>query len=69
MKSFPRFPRPCIGKARADKYGAEILATTHAFLTSVGQLDKFPDNLLPTILVSPLWQAPLSEEAEGLRAV
>ena len=60
---------PGIGETKASNIGALILASIYSFLDRNDLLHLFPHATAPTISPSPLWQDPLSMEAEELRAL
>lgn len=58
---------PTFGESKVNNIGSLVLATIYAFLERYDLLHLFPNAVCPTIDPSPIWQDPLSEEAETLR--
>jgi len=58
-----------ITEDKVSKIGVELIATIYSFLEANNMLNQFPEAKPPptSLKVSPLWQDPMSDEAEDAR--
>jgi hypothetical protein len=58
-----------ITEDKVSKIGVELIATIYSFLEANNMLNQFPEARPPpaSLKVSPLWQDPMSDEAEDAR--